>query len=177
MLSNTEIVEDVAVLPQLPKCQHYPVVLDLYIEVNDDSNCISVRLWNKRNYAAMKEELEIINGESMFDGQTIDKCYGTFLNVTNNPPLTTREEKVVSACKFRPPRSLMKRRSDAWKKFVKARKDYGRNSDLTALARRDYSSINIEYHNFSISRQCETEANLICNQSNKPKLFHKKHTS
>ena len=66
----------------------------------------------------------------------------------------------------------MKRRSDAWKLFVKAWKDYGRNSDLTALAWRNYSSIKIEYWNFSISRQCEIETILMCNQSNKPKLFH-----
>ena len=64
-------------------------------------------------------------------------------------------------------------RTDAWKKFVKARKYYGRNSDLTALAWRDYSSINIEYRNFSISRQCEMETNLTCNQSNKPNVFLK----
>ena len=59
------------------------------------------------------------------------------------------------------------------KKNVKARTDYGRNSHLTALAWRDYSSINIEYRNFSISRQCEIGTNLICNQSNRPKLFHR----
>ena len=103
----------------------------------------------------------------MIEGLTIDQRYGTFLNVTNNlaelyVPLTTRQEEVVSCCN-----------SDAWKKFVKWRKDYARNSDLTALAWRDYSSINTEYQNFTISRQCEIETNLICNQSNKPKLFHK----
>ena len=78
-----------------------------------------------------------------------------FLNITNNlvdlyVPLPTREEEVVSGRKSRPPKSLMKRRSDAWKKFVKKRTDYGRNSDLTALAWRVYSSTNIEYRNFSI---------------------------
>ena len=56
---------------------------------------------------------------------------------------------------------------------MNARTDYSRNSDLTALAWRDYSSFNIEYRNFSISRQCETETNLTCKQSNKPKLYHK----
>ena len=127
---------------------------------NDDSNNINVRLWNKGDYAAINEELERISWESIFVGQTIDQCYGTFLNATNNlvelyVRSTTREEEVVSGCKSRPPRYSMKRRSDAWKKFVKARSDYGRNSSLTALAWRDYSSINNEYRSFTISRQCE----------------------
>ena len=70
-------------------------------------------------------------------------------------------------------RNIVLARSDAWKKFVKARTDYGLTSVLTALAWRDYSSVNIEYRNFSFSRQCEIETNLICNQSNKTDLFHK----
>ena len=149
-----------------------------YIEVNDNSSSVNVRLWNKGNYAAKNEELERINWKFIFEGQTIDQCCGTFQNVTNNlvelyVPVTTWEEEVDSRCKSRPPRSLMKRKSDAWKKFVKARTDYGRNSDLTASAWRDYWSINIEYRNLSISRQCEVETKLICNQSNRHKLFHK----
>ena len=56
---------------------------------------------------------------------------------------------------------------------MKARNDYGRNNDLTALAWTDYSSNNIEYRTFSISQQCEIETNLICNQSKKPKIFYK----
>ena len=56
---------------------------------------------------------------------------------------------------------------------MKARTYYGRNSDLTALAWSDYTSINFEYRKFSISRQCEIEINFICSQRNKPKLFHK----
>ena len=59
------------------------MVTDLYIEVND-SNSVNVRHWNKRNYAAINEELERINWETMFEGKTIDQCYGKFLNVTNN---------------------------------------------------------------------------------------------
>ena len=66
----------------------------------------------------------------------------------------------------------MKRRSDAWKKVVKVRTDYVRNTNINALAWRDYSSINFEYRNFPIKRQCEIEIDLICNQSHKPKLFH-----
>ena len=42
MVSNTEIVGNVAILPPLPKCQHCLVVVDLYIEVNDDSNSVNV---------------------------------------------------------------------------------------------------------------------------------------
>ena len=108
-----------AILPPLPKCQHCSVVVDLYIEVNDESNSVNVRLWIKGNYAAINEELERINWKSMFEGQAIDQCYGTFLNVTNNlvelyAPLIMRQEEVVSGCKSRPPRSIMKRRSDAF---------------------------------------------------------------
>ena len=107
-----------ATLPPLPKCQHCPVVVDLYIEVNDNSNSVKVRLWNKGNYAAINEELGPINWESIFEGRKIDQSYGTFLNVTNNlfelyVPSTTREGEVVSGCKSRPPRTLMKCRSDA----------------------------------------------------------------
>ena len=109
----------------------------------------------------------------MFEGQKIDQCFGMFLNVTNNlvelhVPLNTRQEEAVTGCESRPPRSLMKRRSDARKKFVKARTDDGRNSNLIALAWRDFPSNNTEYWNFSIGRQCEKEIILICNQSNKP---------
>ena len=43
----------------------------------------NVRLLIKGNYAAIYEELERNNWESMFESQTIDQCYGTFLNVTN----------------------------------------------------------------------------------------------
>ena len=48
-----------------------------------------------RSYGAINEELERINWESMFKGQTIDQRYGTFLNVADNlvdlyVPLTTR---------------------------------------------------------------------------------------
>ena len=67
----------------------------------------------------------------------------------------------------------MKRRSDTWKKFVKTRSVSGRISDSTALVWKGYSSINIEYRNFSISQHCEIETNLICNQSKKPAFFHK----
>ena len=68
LVSNTEIVRDVAILPPLSKCQHFPVAVDLYTDVNDDSNSVNVRLWNKGNYAAINEELERINLESMFEG-------------------------------------------------------------------------------------------------------------
>ena len=47
-----------AKLPPIPKFQHYPVVVDLFIEVNDNSNSVNVRLWNKGDYAAVNEELE-----------------------------------------------------------------------------------------------------------------------
>ena len=166
LVSNTEIVGDVAILPSLPKCQHRPVVVDLYIEVNNDSNGTNVRLWNRGKYAGLNEELKRFDWESMFEGQTTDQYYGTFLNVPNNlvelyVTLNTRQEEVTFGCKSRPPRSLMKRRPDAWKKFVKARTEYGRNSNLTASTWRDYSSINVEYRNFSINRQCEIEKNLI----------------
>ena len=84
---------------------------------------VNVRLWNNGKYAAIKEEHERINWESMFEGQTIEQCNGTFLNLTNNlvelyVPLSTRQEEVVFGCKSCPPRSIMKRRYDAWKKFV-----------------------------------------------------------
>ena len=59
LLPNTEIVGDVTILPPLPKCQHRPVVVDLYIEVNYDLNIINVRLRrNKGNYGAINEEPE-----------------------------------------------------------------------------------------------------------------------
>ena len=101
--------------------------------MSNDSNTANVRLWNKRNYAAINEELERINWESMFEGDTIDQWYGTFLSETDilvelYIPLTTRQEEVVSGCNSCPPKALMKCRSDAWKKFVKARTHYGRNS-------------------------------------------------
>ena len=99
------MVGDVAILPPLPKFQHCPVVVDPYIEVNDDSNSVNehVRLCNKGNYAAINEELERINWETIFEGQTIDQCYGTFLIVTNNlvdlyVPSTTRQEEAVLGC-------------------------------------------------------------------------------
>ena len=116
---------------------------------------------------------ELAGNLCMFKGQTIYQCYGTLLNVTNNitelySPLTTRHKVVVSGCKSRTPRTLMKRRSVACNKLLKARTDYGPNGDLTALAWRENSFINIEYGNFSISRKCEIEINLICNQSDKP---------
>ena len=47
LVSNTEIVGDVTILPPLPKCQHCPVVVDLYFEENDYSKSVKVRLWNK----------------------------------------------------------------------------------------------------------------------------------
>ena len=58
LVSNTGIIGDVAILPPLPKCQHCLMVEDLYIEVNDDSNSVDVRLWNKGIYAAITEKLE-----------------------------------------------------------------------------------------------------------------------
>ena len=78
------------------------MIVDVYIEVNDDSNNVNEHLWNKGNCAAINEELERIYWESMFEGQTIVQCYGTFLNVANNfvelyVPLTTSQEEVVSA--------------------------------------------------------------------------------
>ena len=66
LVSNTEIVGDVAILSPLPKCQHCPVIVDLYIEVNDNLNSANVRLWKKGNYAAINKELERINWESIF---------------------------------------------------------------------------------------------------------------
>ena len=121
MVTNTDIVGDVAILPPLPKYKHCPVLVDLYIEVNDISNSVNARHWNKGNYAAINEELERNNWEFISEGQTIDQFNGTFLNVSKNlvalyVPLITREKEVVSGCKSRPPRSLMKPRSDAWKK-------------------------------------------------------------
>ena len=71
-----------AIIPPFQKCQHCPVVVNLYIEVNDDSNSVNVRLWNKGIYAAINGELERINWGTMFEGQRIDQCHGTFLNVT-----------------------------------------------------------------------------------------------
>ena len=55
---------------------------------------------------------------------------------------------------------------------MKARTDYGQNSDLNVLTGKDCSSNNIDYRNFLISQQCETEITLICNKSNKLKLFY-----
>ena len=55
LVSKTGIVDDVAILPPLPKCQHYPVALDLYIEVNDDLNSVNVRLWNKGKLCCDKQ--------------------------------------------------------------------------------------------------------------------------
>ena len=58
LVSNTEIVGDVALLPHLPKCQHCPVVVNVHTEVNDDSNSVNARLWNKVYYDAVNEEHE-----------------------------------------------------------------------------------------------------------------------
>ena len=101
LVTNTEIIGVSAILPPLPKCQHCPVVVDLYIEVKDDSNSFNVLPSNKGNYSAIDQELERNNWKSMFEGQTIYQCYGTFLNVINNlvefyVPFTTRQVKVVS---------------------------------------------------------------------------------
>ena len=90
-----------ALLPPLPKYQLSPLVVDLFIEVNYDSNSVNVRLWNTEKYAAITDELKRLKWKSLFEGQTIDQCYGTFLSVTNNVvelhvPLTSREENVVS---------------------------------------------------------------------------------
>ena len=60
-MANTEIVGEVAILLPLPTCQRCPVVVDIYIEKNDNSISVKVRLWNKGNYAAIIEELERIN--------------------------------------------------------------------------------------------------------------------
>ena len=65
LVSNTEIVGDLAILQPLPEFQHCPVVADLYIAVNDDSNSVNVRLRNKVNYAATNGKLERFNLESM----------------------------------------------------------------------------------------------------------------
>ena len=101
-----------AILPPLPICQHCPVVVDLYIEVKDDSNSVNVRILNTEKYVAINEELERINWETMFEGRTIDQCCGTFLNVIKNlvdlyVPLTTRQEEAVLGCKSCPPRSSL----------------------------------------------------------------------
>ena len=61
LIPNTEILGEVAKLPLLPKCQHCLVVVDLYIEVNDNLNSVDERLWSKGNYAAINEELGRIN--------------------------------------------------------------------------------------------------------------------
>ena len=122
LVSNTELVGNLAILPPLSKGQHCPVVVGFYVELKDDSNSANVRLSNEGKYAAIDEELERINWESIFQGQMMDQCYETFPTVTNNlvelyAPLTTRQEEVVSGCKSRLPISLMKRRSDAWEKI------------------------------------------------------------
>ena len=72
LVSNTEIVGDVTIVPPRPKCHHCPVVLDLSIEVNDVSNSVNVSLWNKGKYTAINEEHERINWESMFESQARD---------------------------------------------------------------------------------------------------------
>ena len=61
LLSNTEIVGEVAILPSLPKCQHFPGAEELCIEVNDDLISSNVCLWHKGNYAAINEEFEQLN--------------------------------------------------------------------------------------------------------------------
>ena len=58
LVSNTEIEGDVAVLPPLPKYLHCLMVVNLYIEVNGDSNSVNLRLWSRGNHAAINEELE-----------------------------------------------------------------------------------------------------------------------
>ena len=81
LVSNTEIVGDVAKIAPLPKCRHClcPVLVDLYIEVIYDSNNVNARLWNKGNYATINKKLEKTNWCIMFDVQPIDQYYGAYL--------------------------------------------------------------------------------------------------
>ena len=64
---DTEMVGDVGILPPLPKFQHYPVVLNFSIEVNDDLNSVTACFWKKGKYAEINEDLERISWESMFE--------------------------------------------------------------------------------------------------------------
>ena len=81
LVSNSEMVGDLEVLPPLPHCQHCPVVVRLFLADTQDTSVRStVRLWSKGNYPAICRELEGVDWESLFEGLSVDDCYIMFLD-------------------------------------------------------------------------------------------------
>ena len=72
----------------------------------------------------------------------------------------------------RPPRSLNRSRSEAWKKYKVNRRQYGRTSEEALSALDVFQNFNRQLRNFSRETQCKHELGLIRRISSAPKLFH-----
>ena len=71
-----------------------------------------------------------------------------------------------------PPRSLVQRRSAAWRNFKRSRANFGRSSEAAELAWERFSAVNVEYRSFTLRQRWDHEIYLAQSLACSPELFH-----
>ena len=177
LVSNTESVFFVDVVQPLPNCAHSPVILGLILPdlASSHDTGISARLWSKGNYNNMCRDLDCVNWHSLFEDKNVEECYKIFIDVYAelvDRYVPSKSSKTPSNWAARPPRSLLRKRKDAWNTYTRARKEFGRNHAAAEEALAAFNEVNHEYRSYSLAKQCDHELSLVQCLSENPKKFH-----
>ena len=177
LVSDEENVGEVVVLPPLPGCHHCPVLVDVLVPGicgGDVDGGDDIKLWHKGNYQAMSERLAVVDWEVLFEGESVDGCFGVFREVLLclcNEFVPVRSVSSAPRWIVPPPRALLRQRAAAWAHFKETRSEFGRGHSVVTVAWNEYSRLNREYRNYSLVKQREYEADLVANLVKCPKLF------
>ena len=176
LTSGDDSVYDLSTLPPMPGCQHVPVVFD-FLAVESacrDREVKSRYKWYGGDFSAMNDELAVVDWDSMFYDLSVEDCYSLFCNTLSRLVATYVPvmECRLPRWQMPPPRSLMRRRAAAWRKFKCKRASLGRRHLSTEAALEDYLDLNRVYRSHDRVSQCNYEGNLAKKLPTCPKLFH-----
>ena len=177
LVSDVESVGEVYVEAPFPGCQLSPVVFSLQVGGEPEKADLGfMRLWFKGNYRMINEQLLMLDWDAEFETLNAEECYCRLLDVLDRlvesfipeVEISSREPSWIS----RPPRSLIRRRAEAWTNYTQVRSSLGRSSDAAGEAWERYSVINVEYRSFSFRQRWDYEIYRAIGLAHSPKLFH-----
>ena len=176
LTTESDRTGDVYVLPPFPRCFHSPV-LTTYFFQNIQSTPVkaSPRLvWCKGRYNAISVALNQYDWKYEFKYFSVNDNYEILLDILKSlleRYIPVGNEKIVPWA-VKPPRSMLRLRSQLWTDFKTARRRFGRHDNHTLQCLKSFHETNDLYRNFELNSRSEYELNLVYRAQDAPKLFH-----
>jgi hypothetical protein len=176
LTSESDRVSAVSVLPPLPRCAHYPVIISYSFcrDVAGVARPCKKRLWHRGKYKRISEALSHVDWERELMYYTVEDSYNFLLSVLQ--PLVERfvPEKLPSTLppwNIKVPADLLQRRGASWANYKVIRQQHGRGSAPASAALNEFNQLNYTYRNFVLTSRIRYETNLL-ERVDLRKLFH-----